>query len=161
MRFLLILSILFVLNCGKNDFLVPEVEAQTGEQEQELHSAETIELKGYDKFDKSLFLSGTGNIVLKRGSEERIIISIAEGYGEILIYDNQMTPIVILDYEGVRLFFGGRIKIDEKYVLGPQQQAIADASGPTDTERKLNLLLEACREHGLIARGEQIALSEK
>jgi len=64
---------------------------------------------------------------------------------------------VYLSFEGLYLYNEfAIIKINNKQVLGPQQPAISDASGQTDTERKLNLLLEACREHGLIARGDLV-----
>ena len=153
MRFLLILSIsiLFVLNCGKNDLLIPEsaasggIKISTGSNRIEINKWGDIDaLKSYCDGNAEFLLRSGVAYFMAGGSSERVVISTN---GIVVTSPAHMNTTNVYEVNGIQ-------------VVGAQQSAIEDASGQIDTEKKLNLLLEACREHGLIAQGEQLALSE-
>lgn len=127
MRFLLILSIVFLMGCEKERNLIAPVEPPYETDETIIGSGSVKIIMG--KYDTDV------NIRFYTGNEETMRLVASHGNATIEMVN-------------------GGFRIGGFQIIGPQQNAIADASGQTDTERKLNLLLEACRKHGLIARGE-------
>jgi len=152
MRFLPILSISFllILNCGKNDFLIPESAANGGLETATEQTKIKIETYGgvqawlASYYNDVVRVEIVGNVMVFRNSSSSLKL--------------QLSDVAILGETGTYIHMKSYIKTDDMFkvganqVVGPQQPAIEDASGSADTERKLNLLLEVCREHGLIAR---------
>jgi len=171
MRFLLIFSIAILIGCEKEKELFTPTSASTA-QESEKGVSQEIILGGSNTYLRLGTTLGDHGLIYYKDNEvvgsfymdsqlEEAFLFLREkngwanlklGYNGLVIRDGNSD-------EAIRLKNNGTITIEGVQVLGPQQPAIEDASGQTDTERKLNLLLEACREHGLIARGEQVVLS--
>lgn len=150
MRLFLIFSIVLLIGCGKEREVV-KPEIQTQESYQRVGSP----TQGGQIFERQINITASEFSTLFQACikskaielwEDDIPIFIVRniaGEGNLILYCGGISSIEF-DHMG--------IKIQGKKILGPQQPAIANASGWTDTERKLNLLLEACREHGLIDR---------
>jgi len=105
-------------------------------------------------YDNDVFTVGEGStrIVLSKCDTD-VYITFYNGYQEVmqLIAAHGSATIKIKN---------GEILIGDIPVLGSQQPAIAGSNGTqADNARAINELLEACREHGLIARENAVALS--
>jgi len=155
MRFLLILSIILLIGCGEEREIVkPTVQVQKSYQKVGSPT------QGGQIFDRQINIIAeefstlfqacikSKAIELWEDDSPVFIVRNVGGQGELILFYGNVESISLRPLA---------ISIEGEQVLGPQQPAIENASGWTDTQRKLNLLLEACREHGLIARGEQIA----
>jgi len=76
------------------------------------------------------------------------------GYRSIMLVDSKGN-------HGIELSNDGVLRINGNQVVGAQQPAIANSDGSqADNARAINEILETLRNHGSIARGDQIALSE-
>lgn len=160
LRLLVVLALLLV-GCGKEK-IPTSVSTQLASDNEVSHSPDGIEylmlrepMKAggrYSTRTPSALIFGTyfGGIVLE-------IVNFGED-AHLIIRERDINRVIINKY-GMSLDRSLVIKIGANQVLGSQQPAIADATSPEDMVRKFNLLLEELRNHGLIARGEQIALS--
>ena len=155
MRFLLILSIFLLIGCESNRQSGGPLQTETS------YSLSNAPGVIYGVTDIRI-ISKNGNIIDLQG--EGITLFNVQGTETVFIYGGQSQAPYIHLYDPNTGYCKARIsckdietagdyKIKGIQVLGPQLPAIEDASGSADTERKLNLLLEACREHGLIDRG--------
>ena len=110
-----------------------------------------------------LNLYGYNSILTILGSDDRSgFLRICDRLSSAEVYIDYYS-IMLVDSNGnhkVELSNDGILRINGVQVLGPQQPAIANSDGsPEDNARAINELLETFREHGAIARGESIALS--
>lgn len=160
MRFLLILSIFLLIGCEKDELPVESRPQLAGDVA--ISDGERIKIGNFYGQPTLEFYDSNNNLIGRiLGGPTYVSFDTNDGRYEAVI-----SPEVIR----VGVFAGNAImlrasstkrylQIDGNQVIGARQPAIADATSPEDAVRAINELLAAYREHGSIARGEQIALT--
>jgi len=171
---LLLILVLFLFGCEKDE-MPTSISTQLASDNEVSHFPDGISI-GNDQNNikigiissdgigmNLLTLYGNNKLMVIFGSDDRTgFLRVCDRLSSAEVFIDSRS-IMLIDSNGnhkVELSNDGILRINDEQVLGPQQPAIENASGQTDTERKLNLLLEACREHGLIARENQVALTK-